>query len=278
MEDSGQLWVDFTGVRVTALITLYARWLDSKDQRSFLNDQWAGMAIQRLAFDFSQLPQLKYARFTIAARTRQIDDWVAQYLSAQPNATVIDLGCGFDSRVFRLDPAPAHLWVDVDFPDIIEVRNQLLPRHHNHVTVGASITESDWLEQIPSDRPAIIIADSLLMFLSEHDVLKLFTRLADHFPAGEFVFTTYSALLKRYEAKRGSPPFFVKYNVTPTRWVSSNSGDIGNLDKRFRLVERRSQVDRRLHAHAPFYDRAMCALITAYRPARYAGAIQRYRF
>lgn len=278
MEHSGHRQVNFTGVRVTALITLCARWLDSKDRRSLLNDQWAGAAIDGLAFDFSQLPSLNYARFTIVARTRQIDNWVEQYLSTQPNATVVDLGCGFDSRAFRIAPSPVHLWVDVDFPDVIKIRNQLLPRQHNHVAVGGSIIEPDWLEKIPRDRPAIIVADSLLMFLREHDVLKLFTRLADHFPAGEFIFTTYSDLLKRREAKHGLPPFFVKHSITPTSWTSSNTGDVHNLDERFRLVERLSQFDPRVHAGAPLYDRLMCTFINACPVTRYAGAIQRYRF
>jgi O-methyltransferase involved in polyketide biosynthesis len=278
MYEIDKLHVEFTGVRITALITLYARWLDSKDRHSFLNDQWARAAMNHLDFDFSQLAPLNYARFTIAARTHLLDIWVERYLSTHSRAVVLDLGCGFDSRVFRLDPSPTHQWFDVDFPDIAQMRSQLLPQRHNQTNIGASLTESSWLNQIPNDRAAIVIADSVLMFMAEDDVLNLFSRLANHFPQGEFVFTSYSAMVKRRETKRGLPPFFVKYQIAPTQWTTTDSGETENLDPRFHLLERRSQVDPRLHADAPVYDRLMCALIYAYPPARYSGAIQRYRF
>jgi hypothetical protein len=37
--------------------------------------------------------------------------------AARPGAVVLDLGCGLDSRVFRVDPAAGHRWDDLDFPD-----------------------------------------------------------------------------------------------------------------------------------------------------------------
>jgi O-methyltransferase involved in polyketide biosynthesis len=42
--------------------------------------------------------------------------------AAHPGAVVLDLGCGLDGRVFRVDPAAGHRWYGLGFPDVIEVK------------------------------------------------------------------------------------------------------------------------------------------------------------
>jgi O-methyltransferase involved in polyketide biosynthesis len=44
--------------------------------------------------------------------------------AAHPGAVVLHLGCGLDSRVFRVDPAAGHRWHHLDFPDVIEVKRE----------------------------------------------------------------------------------------------------------------------------------------------------------
>src|ERR1700730_13340212 len=102
--------VNFAGVRLTALIELYARWLDSRERYPILGDQWAGEAVRRLDFDFSEFKSMAMARFAVGVRSRVMDEWVSAYLSKNPGAIVIDLGCGFDSRCFRVDPPEGHHW------------------------------------------------------------------------------------------------------------------------------------------------------------------------
>src|SRR5690242_8128849 len=95
---------DFAGVRATALVTLYLRWLDSREKHPVLADPWAGRIIEGLDVDFSRLHSwaMDAGRFNVAVRTRILDEWVAAYLAAHPESVVLDLGCGLDSRVFRV--------------------------------------------------------------------------------------------------------------------------------------------------------------------------------
>ena len=66
---------------------------------------------------------------------------------------MLHLGCGLDSRFFRLDPGPGVEWYDVDYPDVAELRRQLYPgREHYHV-VAASVTDPAWLADVPA-RPS----------------------------------------------------------------------------------------------------------------------------
>jgi O-methyltransferase involved in polyketide biosynthesis len=276
-EDSmDKIPVNFTGVRVTALVELYARWLDSKERHPILGDSWADSVVGRLDFDFSQLESMAVSRFAVGVRSRVLDEWIAEYLSDNPGATVLDLGCGFDSRVFRVDPPAGHHWYDVDFPDVIEIARQLYPHRAEHTTIGASVVDPDWLSRIPGDRPAVVVADGLFGFLTEDEVRRVFRRIVDHFPSGEFVFNTYpSNAKKRNDGRPG--PVFAKYGIS-IKWTLDDGRAVEQFDDRLHYVDERSQLDSTLLAHAPLSYRMLCAVIRTVPAWRRGTGVLRYRF
>jgi O-methyltransferase involved in polyketide biosynthesis len=267
----------FTGIRNSAYVTLCAHRLDSRDPHSLLHDSWAAEAADRLAFDFDELAEFRYARFVITARSRVLDGWTRRFLTENPAAVVLDLGSGFDSRVFRVDPGPGHHWYDVDFPDVIEVRDRLYPQRPGHTGIGTDLTDPGWLERLPADRPVIVVADSLFMFLPEDELRRLLCRVLDHFPRGEIVFTAYSDLVLRQEAKKGLPPFFAENDIR-MRWTYHRPGDVVRFDDRLQLVEQHSQTDLRVHRGAALYDKLMCVVVNLLPGARNSSAIVRLRF
>jgi O-methyltransferase involved in polyketide biosynthesis len=268
--------INFTGVRVTALIELYARWLDSKEKHPILGDPWAKDVVQRLDFDFNQLESMTAARFAVGVRSRVMDQWVTQFLAANPDAVVLDLGCGVDSRVFRLDLGPGHHWYDVDFPDVIALADQLYPHREGHSTIGGSVTDQEWLARIPTDRPVIVVADGLFGFLTEDQVRDLLKRVVDHFPRGEIVFNTYSSLVKRQRDKKPGP-VFGKFGIS-IGWTLDDEHALEKLDNRLRYVEERSQVQSPLLARTPLSYRMLCAVLSLIPAAKYSTRILRYRF
>ena len=94
--------------------------------------------------------------------------------------------------MFRVAPPSTVDWYDIDFPEVIAARHQLLPDRANTHAVGADLTDPTWLDAIPTGRPAVIVADGLLAFLTPHDMISLLNRLTDHFPSGEVAFNGYS--------------------------------------------------------------------------------------
>ncbi|WP_214415037.1 hypothetical protein [Sphaerisporangium fuscum] len=70
------------------------------------------------------------------------DEWVRRFLSDNPGAVVLDVGCGLESRVFRIDPAPGRHWYDVDFAGMIILRDRLYPSRPDHTSVGAELTDA----------------------------------------------------------------------------------------------------------------------------------------
>ncbi|MBB5911642.1 methyltransferase (TIGR00027 family) [Nocardia transvalensis] len=184
--------VDFTGVEWTTLVTLYLRAVESRDPRSILGDTAADEALRRIDYDFGTLKMRLTAgdRYIVVLRAKQLDDWAADFLARHPAGTVVQLGCGLDSRVHRLDPAETVRWFDVDLPDVIELRRRIYPERagSGYKMIGSSVTAPEWLVQVPSDGPTLIIAEGLLMYLTEDAVRTLLNRLIGRVPGGELIF------------------------------------------------------------------------------------------
>ena len=105
---------------------------------------------------------------------------------------MLHLGCGLDSRYFRLDPGPGVEWYDVDYPDVADTAQAALPgAAHCHV-VAASVTDPAWLADIPADRPTLMIAEGLTMYLTEADGVALLRRIVEHAPSGELQFDAFN--------------------------------------------------------------------------------------
>ena len=54
------------------------------------------------------------------------------------------------------------------------------------------MTDPDWLDAIPTGRPAVIVADGMMAFLTQDELVSLWNRLISHFPSGEIVFNSYT--------------------------------------------------------------------------------------
>ena len=116
--------------------------------------------------------------------------WCAS--SRDPNAVVLDLGAGLDGRVFRVDPSDTADWYDIDYPEVVELRREVMPARAKAHDVGADLTDPGWLSDIPAERPAMLVADGLLPFLAQGDFVTLMNRLTAHFPHGELALNGYS--------------------------------------------------------------------------------------
>ncbi len=179
------------------LITFYAKVLDSRVGSSILHDTFAAAAANRIAFDFNALKVPKGASVTVPLRGQQLDGWTREFLAAHASATVLHLGCGLDSRVFRVDPAPTVRWYEVDAPEVIELRRRVYPERHDCLPIGSSLADLRWLDGLPTDRPVLVVAEGVVMYLTERDGLALFNRITKQFRSGQLIFDAYSSVMVR---------------------------------------------------------------------------------
>ncbi len=184
--------VHFTKEKETLLATLYARALESQSKDPTLRDPAAEEAIRRIDHDFAKFKMSSTDILGIVSRAKLFDLWTEEYLANKSQATVLHLGCGMDSRVFRINPPASVTWFDVDYPEVIELRRRIFPERAGYQMIGSSVMEEDWLNKLPADRPALIIAEGLLMYLSADDAWTLLERLVNYFPGGQLIFDAVS--------------------------------------------------------------------------------------
>jgi O-methyltransferase involved in polyketide biosynthesis len=192
--------VHLTKEKETLLATLYARALESRSLNPILRDEMAEEAVRRIDYDFERL---KVDTLSIAMRAKQFDIWTNEYLQNHLEAIVLHLGCGLDSRVFRINPPLSVFWFDVDFQEVIELRRRLYPERAAYEMIGSSLAELGWLEKLPKNHPAWIIAEGVTMYLSNDIMKPLLQNLTSYFPSGAIAFDAISpAAIKMAGANR----------------------------------------------------------------------------
>lgn len=174
----------------TLLIPLYMRALENRKEKPLLKDQLADRIISNISYDFSLLDQESKAGFCCVARARYYDDRIRKASADHEKVVVVNVGCGLDTRFHRLQDLQNVLFYELDLPDVLDVRAQLIPENtENHLPF--SMFDSSWMEQINRNYPEshiIIIFEGVLMYYAEEQVKMLLNDISTRFPKGEVFF------------------------------------------------------------------------------------------
>ena len=192
-----------SGVAETLLITLYLRAMESQRLDALIKDEKAVALVKQMSddgrYDFSKIRLLHLSeanKLVIILRNQEFDRYALDFLRRRPEAVVVHLGCGLDSRFERVDNGLVE-WYDLDLPHVMALRRELLDgdRARNHL-LGCSVLEVAWLEvvSVHRQRPFLFLAEGVFMYLKEAQVKSLVLMLLDHFPGAELVFDTYSPI------------------------------------------------------------------------------------
>ena len=193
-----QVKVTLPDAMETSLIMLYGLATDARAHPSILGDTIAAEAFDRVDYDFTRLrspvASAKSMSVKVAARAKFFDEWTRQFLAIHNHATMLHLGAGLDSRVWRINPGPGVQWYDIDLPGVIQARHELFPTHANYQLIAASVTDPSWLERIPAHLPVLVIAQGLTMYLQPADGHALLRRITDRFTDGALILDTHNGL------------------------------------------------------------------------------------
>jgi O-methyltransferase involved in polyketide biosynthesis len=184
METTGN--TDLKEEKETLFITLYAKALDYQSKRSILHDKKADEILRTVNIDLK-----KYNGFgnsVTVVRARQFDEWIREFIGKLRNAVVLNLGCGLDTRVTRINPSPSVTWYDIDYPEVIALRKSFYRESETYRMLSSSVTDGAWLIGIPTGRPTLIIAEGLVEYLAPDQVRTLLHRLTGHFRHGQIIF------------------------------------------------------------------------------------------
>ena len=230
--------IQFAKEKETMLMTLNCRAIQSQWKNPVLRDPWAEEAMRHIDYDirkhYGALGWWLVGNMgctIVATRAATFDLLTTQYLADHPNATVLHVGCGMDSRAFRVNPPASVQWFDVDYPDVIDLRRQLFPERNAYRLIGAPLEDLSWMDQVPPDRPTLLLAEGVLMYLSEAEVRTLLSAVVGHSPTGQMVFDVVHPMILR---KAGS-------NVGGTgatyKWALGDPQDIKKLEATLELIK-----------------------------------------
>ena len=182
-----------SGISLTSLAPLYWRAIESLRPDAIIRDERAVELVNQLQLDFSQVKRIKMNELLNAMRiifTREFDQHVRDFLDRYPVATVVQIGCGFDSRFERVDNGDV-VWYDLDLPDVIELRQKLLTdENERHHLLACSVFDDSWMEvvKVHSSNHCLFLAETVFVYFKETQVRSLVQKLRNKFPGAELVF------------------------------------------------------------------------------------------
>lgn len=180
-------------VQETLIIPLYGRKMCSELFPRLFYDETAVRLIDEVDYDFSALAEKsksimhRFAFLEVAMRQNDLAFEVRDYLETHPNAAVVNLGCGLDNTGRVCDNGTCRLY-NVDFPDVIAVREQLLPAGEREKNVPGDLNDTAWFREIDASGGAVFFASGVFYYFLTEQVRTLVRNMVDAFPDGVLVF------------------------------------------------------------------------------------------
>ena len=180
-------------VQETLIIPLYARKMCSELYPELYRNETAQRLMDAVDYDFSALEKKSeslmqhFGFLEVAMRQNDLAYEVRAYLQSHPRASVVNLGCGLDNTGRSCDNGTCRIY-NVDFPDVIRVRNDLLPAGEREENIPCDLNDTAWFAKIDASEGAVFFAAGVFYYFLREQVQKLVQAMADAFPGGVLVF------------------------------------------------------------------------------------------
>lgn len=180
-------------VQETLMIPLYARKICSELYPSLYRDETALRLTEEIDYDFSDLEKKsgsliqRFGFLEAAMRQNDLAYEVRDYLRSHPRAAVVNLGCGLDSTGRSCDNGSCKIY-NLDFPNVIGVRNELLPAGEREENIPCNLNDTAWFEKIDASEGVVFFAAGVFYYFLKEQVRALVCAMAESFPGGVIVF------------------------------------------------------------------------------------------
>ena len=177
-------------VNKTLYIPLYGKSYVSK-KGIILKDKKAEEIWEKERFKLKGKSKSKWLSFYMGIRASVFDEWLKEQMIKYPEAVVIHIGCGMDSRVIRVG-TNNHYWFDIDFPKVIAERRKYYTENEWYKMIDGDARESNWLTKIPYNKRVIVVLEGISMYLTNLELKNLILNIGDHFENVNLLMDCYS--------------------------------------------------------------------------------------
>ena len=180
-------------VQETLVIPLYGRKMCSTLYPRLFYDETAIRLMDEIDYDFTLLEKKSKSlmqRFGfLEAAMRQNDlAWeVRDYLASHSDTAVVNLGCGLDSTGRSCDNGRCRIY-NLDFPDVIRVRDELLPAGEREENILCDLNDTGWFGKIDASNGVVFFAAGVFYYFLTEQVKALVQAMHAAFPGGRLVF------------------------------------------------------------------------------------------
>ena len=180
-------------VQETLVIPLYGRKMCSQLYSQIYRDETALRLIDQVDYDFSALEAKagsamhRFGFLEVAMRQSDLAWEVRDYLKTHPNAAVVNLGCGLDDTGRACDNGTCKIY-NLDFPDVIAVRDALLPAGQRETNIGCDLNDATWFSRIDASGGAVFFAAGVFYYFLTEQIRTLICAMAAAFPGSRLVF------------------------------------------------------------------------------------------
>ena len=229
-------------VQETLIIPLYSRKLCSELYPNIYRDKTAVQLINKIDYDFSQVEKnsrslmQRFGALEVAMRQNDLAWEVRDYLKDHPKAAVVNLGCGLDNTGRSCDNGSCKIY-NLDFPDVIAVRNELLPADEREENIPCDLNNTKWFEKIDASGGAIFFASGVFYYFLTEQVKALVQAMADAFHGGVLVFDAANRAAVKMIAKTWLKSAKIK-DVCAYFAVSDAKDELSLWDSRLKVTSR----------------------------------------
>lgn len=185
--------IEKNSVQETLIIPLLGRVICSERFPKLFSDPEAARLCASLDYDFGEKRKKMeagaglFGALEVAQRQYDLRCEVTSYLKEHPGAAVVNLGCGLDDTFHKCDNGTC-LGYNIDLPDVIEVRNELLPAKERENNLAFDLNDHSWMDKIDASGGAVFFAAGVFYYFKTDEVKKLFNAMAERFPGAVLAF------------------------------------------------------------------------------------------
>ena len=185
-------------VQETLVIPLFGRLICSEHFPALFSDPEAKRICDSLDYDFAEKRKKMesvaglFGALEVAQRQYDLRCEAEAYLKDRPNAAVVNLGCGLDDTFRKCDNETCRGY-NIDMPDVIKIRNELLPAGEREENIACDLNDYGWMDRIDASGGAVFFASGVFYYFKTEEVRKLFVTMADRFPGAVLAFDVCNA-------------------------------------------------------------------------------------
>ena len=165
-------------VQETLILPLYSRKLCTELYPNLYRDETAVRLIDQINYDFSEAEKnsrslmQRFGALEVAMRQNDLAFEVQAYLKNHPCAAVVNLGCGLDNTGRACDNGRYKIY-NLDFPDVIALRQQLLPAGEREQNIPCNLKDPAWFDKIDASGGAVFFASGVFYYFLTQQIKAL---------------------------------------------------------------------------------------------------------